>query len=208
MNQNQIEQLAMAAGLNANQAKTAAAIAMAESGGNPTKHTVDSDDDSYGLWQINMKGDLGPDRRKQFGLTSNAALLDPATNARVMRVLSDGGSNWKKWGAYTNGSYKKFLVAGGLADILPGGNAVQDGASAVGEGARVLPYEVVDAAKKIGDGLNRTTQWITNQRNWVRILYVVGGSAMVLAGISILAKPAIGALPTGKLAKVASKLAK
>src|SRR5262249_51150229 len=85
------------------------AIALAEAGGNPWAHNPVPPDDAYGLWQENMIGKLGPQRRAQFGLTSNADLYDPATNARVMYALSNGCTRWIPWTTYTSGAYKRFL---------------------------------------------------------------------------------------------------
>jgi hypothetical protein len=69
-----------------------AAVAEAESGGNPKAHNAKPPDDSYGLWQINMKGKLGPDRRAKYNLKTDADLYDPKTNARVMKgILDDQG---------------------------------------------------------------------------------------------------------------------
>ena len=57
----------------------------------------DTGDLSYGLWQINMIGSLGPGRIKQFGLTTNEDLLDPRVNARAALILlRDSGKNtWR-----------------------------------------------------------------------------------------------------------------
>jgi hypothetical protein len=52
---------------------------------------------SYGLFQINMLGNLGPDRRKKFGLSSNDALYDPIINARVGYEMSNKGTSWNAW---------------------------------------------------------------------------------------------------------------
>src|SRR5215470_2810391 len=85
------------------------AIAMAESGGNPLAHNPIPPDDSYGLWQVNMIGNLGPSRRSQFGLSTNSQLYDPATNARAMYAISSGCRRWSPWTTYTSGAYRKFL---------------------------------------------------------------------------------------------------
>jgi hypothetical protein len=103
--------LARGAGCSGSAAQTAAAIAMAESSGNPSAHNPTPPDDSYGLWQINMLGKLGPARRAAFGLATNAALYDPATNARAMVSISGGCSNWRPWTTYTSGAYRQFLQA-------------------------------------------------------------------------------------------------
>jgi hypothetical protein len=81
---------------------------MAESSGRQDAYNGRGPDNSYGLWQINMYDTLGPARRAQYGLRSNSELFDPATNARAaIDILK--GSGPTAWGAYTNGSYQKFL---------------------------------------------------------------------------------------------------
>jgi hypothetical protein len=85
------------------------AIAGAESGWNPMTHNAKPPDNSYGLWQINMLGGLGPSRRKQFGLSSNDALYDPATNARAAWSISGGGRNARPWSTWQNGSAERFV---------------------------------------------------------------------------------------------------
>lgn len=72
-------------------------IAMRESGGNSGATNMTGPDNSYGLWQINMKGALGPARLKQYGLKSNEDLYDPNINARVAFQMSGGGSNMSPW---------------------------------------------------------------------------------------------------------------
>jgi cell wall-associated NlpC family hydrolase len=102
---------------------TAVAVSMAESGGHPTSHNTNAGtgDNSYGLFQINMLGDLGPERMREYHLSSYNQLFDPATNARVAYQLSNGGTNWTPWTTYTRGTYLKYLgqdmqIGGPLAD--------------------------------------------------------------------------------------------
>jgi len=97
------------AGGSAASAPVAAAIALAESGGRPDAHNPKPPDDSYGLWQINMLGSLGPARRRQYGLSSNDQLFDPLTNAKAAVAISGGGSSFGAWSTYTNGAYKSHL---------------------------------------------------------------------------------------------------
>ena len=75
-------------------------VAMKESGGNPRAHNgnASTGDNSYGLWQINMIGSMGPSRRKDLKLSSNEQLFDPATNARAAkRIYDQAGGSWKPW---------------------------------------------------------------------------------------------------------------
>jgi len=89
---------------------TMTAVVMAESSGNPFAHNPNAStgDNSYGLAQINMLGGMEAERLKQFGLRSKEQLFDPATNLRAAKQIYDQ-QGLGAWGAYTNGSYKKFL---------------------------------------------------------------------------------------------------
>jgi hypothetical protein len=113
-NVGQLKELALSVGFNEKNASIAAAVAMAESSGDSSNDTIKSGlyakngETSYGLWQINMTGALGPERIKQLGLSSYKDLYDPVTNARAAFKLS-GGSNWSPWSAYNNGKHLPFL---------------------------------------------------------------------------------------------------
>ena len=80
----------------------ALAISKRESGWDPGAFNGNSNtgDKSYGLFQINMIGDLGPARREQYGLTKNEELLDPKVNIRAAYMLSSNGTNFHHWGGY------------------------------------------------------------------------------------------------------------
>ena len=104
----QLKELALSVGFNEKNASIAAAVAMGESGGNPSNKNFKRPDKSYGLWQINMIDDLGPARMKEFGLQREDQLFDPVTNAKAAFKIS-GGSNWNPWTVYTKGIYKSFL---------------------------------------------------------------------------------------------------
>jgi hypothetical protein len=132
MTPDQIAQVARQAGFPESSIPIAVAVAMAESSGNPMAHNPRPPDDSYGLWQINMLGALGPERRAAFGLASNAELFDPLTNARAAYSISSGGSYWRPWSTYKDGSYKKYMqpsytptaqgsgdTSGGISAFLP-----------------------------------------------------------------------------------------
>lgn len=104
----ELEQLASSVGFTGDDIKIAAAVALAESGGNPNSHNTKAPDNSYGLWQINMYGNLGPSRRKAYGLPSNETLFDPHRNAMVAKHIKDS-SGWGAWTTYTSGKYKANL---------------------------------------------------------------------------------------------------
>lgn len=97
------------AGFSPDESVTATAIALAESGGRPQAHNPHPPDDSYCLMQVNMLGDLGPERRAAYRLRRNEDLYDPATCMRVSYRISAAGSNWRPWTTFTRGTYLRFL---------------------------------------------------------------------------------------------------
>lgn len=104
--------LAKGAGFTGQNAAIMAAIAMAESTGNSRAHNQNwkTGDNSYGLWQVNMLGEMGPRRRQQFGIANNDALFDPATNAMAAaQVYRSQG--FGAWSVYRSGAYRQFLPA-------------------------------------------------------------------------------------------------
>jgi hypothetical protein len=106
----QLLQLAINAGFKGNDAQTMAAIVKAESSGNPNAYNPNAStgDKSYGLAQINMIGNLGPARLREFGLKTNEQLFDPQTNLNAAKKVKDS-SGFGAWTTYTSGTYKQFL---------------------------------------------------------------------------------------------------
>ena len=92
---------------------TAYGIAMAESKGNPMSHNdnIKTGDNSYGLFQINMLGKMGPARQQQYGLKSYNDLYNPLTNAKIAYTMSKGGTNFKPWSTYNSGAYQQYAGA-------------------------------------------------------------------------------------------------
>lgn len=72
-------------------------VAKCESHLNPNAHNSTPPDDSYGLFQINMYGDLGPDRREAYGFDENSDLFDPTRNIAIAYSMSNGGRSWGAW---------------------------------------------------------------------------------------------------------------
>jgi hypothetical protein len=110
LNADQIAQHAYRAGFRGEALTTAVAVALAESGGNAHAHNGRPPDNSYGLWQVNMLGGMGPERRRQFHLRSNDQLFDPDANAKAAYAISSHGKSFRPWSTYTNGAYRKHLA--------------------------------------------------------------------------------------------------
>ena len=81
----QLVELLKAVGFKGDKLRTACAIAKAESNGRPFAFNgnAETGDSSYGVFQINMMGELGPDRREKFDLDSNVELFNPVTNSKI-----------------------------------------------------------------------------------------------------------------------------
>ena len=113
--QPKIEEMLLAVGFEPNIAKIMAAVAMAESAGDPMIDTVKSGSDpqkkrefSIGLLQLNMKDDR--DRLlKVFDIESEQELYDPIINVIAAKRLYDE-QGLEAWGAYTDNKYKQFLT--------------------------------------------------------------------------------------------------
>lgn len=209
--QSDLYSLARAQGLSDSAAKIAAAVAMAESGGNQNDHNTDAStgDDSYGYWQINMLGPLGPERRKKYGLTSNEQLFDPQTNARVMKGESFNGTNWFAWSSFKSGAYLKFM-----------GNPVTDQSSdpnwlsKIGTAVVAPITSPIDSAKGAIELAGKAAVWVSDAKNWIRVGYVAGGAILLVAGLvmvlqsTAVGKAVIGASPVGRAATVAKGMKK
>lgn len=92
--------LLSAVGFEGKALKTAWAIAKKESNGRPKAHNdnINTGDNSYGIFQINMFGSLGDSRKEKFNLEKNADLFDPVKNAEIAYYMSAKGTNFGSWG--------------------------------------------------------------------------------------------------------------
>lgn len=160
-----------AVGMSAARAQIGGAVGMAESGGNLQAHNAVPPDDSYGPWQINMIGALGPARRAAYGLHADSDLFDLATSARVVKAISHSGADWSPWSTFTSGAYKTYMD-GTVADTT--GFHIPNPLKSVTE-----PWG------KIIDAVEKTAAWVSNAKNWLRVLYVAGGALVALIGLDM-----------------------
>ena len=205
----QIAAVARQAGFTGQPLVRAVGVALAESQGNTTAHNTKPPDNSYGLWQINMYGNLGPARRSQYGISSNDALYDPATNARAAaRVYNDAGRSFTPWSVYSSGRYLGYMpralkavndmttlgLGGGTPNTSPPAGGGNPGALSWGGLPDLVPDNPLDA-------VNKAVSFITEPRNWTRLAMFIGGGLAVLVGLSML-------LAETLLSKVASSVVK
>ena len=100
----QLSELLTAVGFEGEAHRIAWGIAMRESNARPLalNKSTRTGDSSYGIYQINMIYDLGPERRKKFGLTANEQLFDPVLNVQVAYLMTNGGKDFGSWGIGPN----------------------------------------------------------------------------------------------------------
>jgi len=78
----------------------AAAVAMAESAGNP--FAVGDNGTSFGLWQIHAPA------HPEFDTTQ---LMGATYNAHAALLISKSGVDWTPWTTFNSGAYKQYMGA-------------------------------------------------------------------------------------------------
>ena len=138
------------AGFSGSGLAMAYAIMMAESHGNSHAHNTNArtGDNSYGLFQINMLGGMGPERRALYHLANNDALFDPLTNAKVAFQMSGGGKNWTPWSTYKRGDYKQYLGGNNKSYDVGSTNIDVDQTARVHKGEMILDPVTSDELRK------------------------------------------------------------
>lgn len=94
----QLREVASRNGFPPSSVDLAAAIAMAESGGNTA--ALGDFGRSYGLWQIHTPA------HPQY---LPASLFDADYNARAAFEISKGGLDWSPWTTFRNGDFRRYL---------------------------------------------------------------------------------------------------
>lgn len=104
----QLRELAAAVGFA--DARVAAAVAWAESGGDACAQgdprgpflcdRPNGTSSSFGLWQVHVPA------HPQYDPTS---LLDPLYNARAALAISKGGTDWSAWSTFNDGTYLAYV---------------------------------------------------------------------------------------------------
>lgn len=163
------------AGFQGDSAKTIAAIAMAESSGNPYAINPADPGGSYGLTQINGAA---------HGPTAANTLGNPLEAFKQAFSISKGGTTFQPWSTYTNGMYSQYAQQLGLG----GGAGSSSGASSSAGSSGSL------------NGTSATGQPIASQSPLSAIFASVGnlfqsfgllilGAVLVAVGAWYIAKP-------------------
>ena len=107
----ELKELLSAVGFEGKALKMAWAIAKSESNARPMAYNGNRNtgDSSYGIFQINMLGELGIDRKEKFELRSNILLFDPVINSEITYYMTKGGTDWSSWSSLNGVRFKEFV---------------------------------------------------------------------------------------------------
>lgn len=163
----QLETLWIDNGGNKAAAAIAAAIAMAESGGDST--AVDNDANGTtdrGLWQINST----------HGAQST---FDVNANAKAAISISNNGTNWQPWTTFVSGAYKKFL-SGAAPSSVNDPTSTTSAAGGLG-GILSIPTEITGFFSDADKFVN-LIMWLAKPQDWLRIgAFFIGGVLIFVA---------------------------
>lgn len=181
-------------------APIAAAVAMAESGGcvdavSPRNSNGTTD---AGLWQINSIH------------ATNAQMVDPVANVKMAISLSGNGTSWTPWSTYNSGAYQRYLAGGQPSYTFPAGlkaGATLTGFSPwnnlLGPFGGIGPFSGLNPVSGLSDtarsiaGLvqailkpieyaDAAALWLSNPRNWGRVVMVGAGVLIIGEGLHML----------------------
>lgn len=204
----QLEQLWVQAGGSQSMAAVMAAIALAESSGNPDALNASDNhgtQSSFGLWQISTGTHTPPS--PQWNI--------PSVNAQLA-VAKFHSQGLGAWGTYTSGAYLRYMngAAGGAggdggsggAGGASGTSIVQTGLSSwiqglvgnVGGGFSVMGDTIGDIFGPIANviinigtaisDIMKAILWLVNPANWVRIIAAIVGTGALATGLMLMAQ--------------------
>jgi hypothetical protein len=205
----QLEYIWQTAGGSAPAAPIAAAVAMAESGGNSGATDCDSNGTiDRGLWQINS-------------VHGSMSTYDVMGNARAAVSISNNGSNWSAWSTYNNGAYRQYVQTNVNPQPTPI-NATNAQANLTGAyGIPGLPSQLDPSwwTQQAGNAVYGIIKAVLNPLIQVvaGVLGVTAGGVLVLVGIFVLVRQSqagrditnlgLAAIPGGAEEEAAAKAA-
>jgi len=186
----ELAQYARAAGWSGDGLVMIVAIALRESGGQPS---VIGDIDnphagcrSYGLVQINVcpTGTAGGNNAGNPWRMNPTSLLDPVTNFRAAYEMSNGGKNFGPWTTYRSGIAP--------ADTARVRAALAGDPSATSSTGDPTPGAALTSATPGPADGYAIFGWLTKWETWQRILLIMGGGAAIVAGVLIYKRETVG----------------
>jgi len=188
----QVAAMLLAAGATPEQATYFDAVAHRESGLDPNAHggpPAEPLDDSYGLFQINMLGAMGPQRRQLFGIQNDAQLYDPATSVAALKKLSSNFTNKQPWTVPGGTPYTGLNMTQAAADVKAAQEGGGAGAPAVGQTPTQGPGSASGSGSSweipIGDVAGQHLGIGLPKDTIVKVALVVFGGLIVLVGLYV-----------------------
>lgn len=187
----QLEELWERAGGDQSRAAEAAAIALAESGGNPNAIKRNSNGTfDRGLWQINSAhGALST-----TGVDSNAKA--------AVRIQEESG--WGVWTTFKTGAYKRYLtrqnIESGTLKISPNSPVLKRDL----EAGRIAAEGGTDAAAGgiVGSLSPFKFTWNGLAEIGIRLILVLAGALLLVYGVAVAVRPRESALSLPKMPAV------
>lgn len=186
----QLERLWIGAGGNPKVASTAAAIALAESSGNPRAQNPESP--AAGLWQID-------------GPVVSGNLYNPQVNARNAVKKYNDAKGFSPWVTYTSGAYKSFVdveTPVGPNIPFPGPNvdplAPFDAAPKAGLEALKSPGSVLGGIGEVAKFFTEASKLLFTPEGWLQIGQVSGGVILIGWGLHRLVNVSTGVNVAGQ----------
>jgi hypothetical protein len=215
----QLEELWIQAGGPAIVAPVAAAIALAESSGDPSalnKTDNNGTQTSVGLWQISNGTHSYP-----------AQWLNPQANATaaVAKYKAAGGTFARDWGTFTSGAYTRYLQGAAPAtgplptaasspgaqpaqltswwtNIFDPFQAVQDAGRAIGTQIGNNPASIITSVAGLAKDFNavagmlnaflKDIEWLFVPSHWVRVFCFLFGTGALATGVWALMRTGSG----------------
>lgn len=146
--------------------QTAVAVALAESSG---RADVVNAIGATGLWQINQ-----PVWVRSHPNWSKEWLKNPRNNASAAYIISNRGTNWTPWVAYTSGAYKVHWIAAGQAIDDP--TDITHDTQIPGNKGTPFQDSTLGGIVSFGDMLS-------NPDTWIRLGLFLAGSVLLVIGL-------------------------
>ena len=167
----------------------AVAIALAESGGDPSVTHKNSDkhgSTDLGTWQINNYW--------HRDLLAKYNWSDPAANAQMAYIIKTQRGGWSQWSTFNNGTFFRYMPR-----AINAAAAIMNGQLPTMPGDTSIPTANMDSGSS---GISS----LTSGHTWLRVAMIMAGGVLILVALAMLGWQ--GA-PEGtrKLAKTAVKTA-
>lgn len=206
----QIAGFAQGAGFRGRGLVRAVAVALAESGGKTNARNTNSDGTTdRGLLQFNSK--WHPE-------VTDAEADNPAAAMAAAFRVSKHGEDWSQWATWPVAAGAQLararMAAHNPADVKDSPWWAEAAAKAViGLGGVTGALNAngttwIDSVKSTAALVAAAGVWMADPHNWARVAFVVGGGAVVIAGLAMLAKSGAAGQTAQGAAKTATKTAK